>query len=405
MTDLTVKDAAMNFDGLHAAMQRYVRDDLLAGVSSAVLVGRDLVDLHCEGFADRESGERLRPDHLFRAFSNTKLITSCAVLLLMEEGRLGLDDPIERHLPQLGARRVLVRGATDIGQTEPARRSITVRHLLTHSAGLSYGIFDPGTPMFKAYNAAKVRDENTPLSTMIDALEGLPLSYHPGEGWEYSVATDVLGRLVEVVSGEAFDAYIERRICGPLGMADTRFTVPVDQQHRLAAYYAGVDPLAPMKPGLVRVDQQPYPEAYRRPFARLSGGGGLVTSLPDMIALIRALVPGGPTLLKPETLALMRTNQLPEGQWIRFAMLGEVPGKGYGLTGAVTLTPSSIDPPAATGELQWGGIAGTHWWISPRHNLAGLVMTQRAMGFWHPFSFDLKRQTYAAALGARANAA
>ncbi len=122
-----------------------------------MLVGRDLVDLHCAGWADRESHEPLRSDHLFRAFSNTKLITSCAALLLVEEGRLELDDPVERFLPQLANRRVLRPGATAIDDTEPARAPITMRQLLTHSAGLSYGLFDPGTPMFKAYNARKVR--------------------------------------------------------------------------------------------------------------------------------------------------------------------------------------------------------------------------------------------------------
>lgn len=400
MPDLAVTKNTHDFSALHTAMRRWVDGPILAGVSSAVLVGRDIVDLHCEGWADKEADIALRPDHLFRAFSSTKLITSCATLLLVEDGRLGLDDPIERHIPQLGNRQVLKPGATRIDDTEPARGSITVRHLLSHSAGLSYGIFDPGTPMFKAYNERKVRNQDTPLSDMIDALEPLPLSFHPGTGWEYSVATDVLSRLVEVVSGEAFDGFIGRRILKPLGMVDTTFVVPEQEQHRLVAYYAGADGLAPLKPGLTRTDDAPYPQAYRRPFPRLSGGGGLVSSLPDQIALIRALLPGGPTLLKPETIAAMMTNQLPEGQWINFLGQGQIRGKGFGLSGAVTLTPSSIDPPASTGELQWGGIAGTHWWISPRNNLAGLVMAQRQMAFWHPFSFDLKRRVYAAVVGA-----
>ena len=130
---------------------------------------------------------------------------------------------------------------------------------------------------------------------------------------------------------------------------------------------------------------------------RLSGGGGLVTSLHDMVALIRSLLPGGPTLLKPATINLMMTNQLPEGAWIRFPRLGEIPGKGYGLAGAVTLTPSAAEPAGAAGEFQWGGIAGTHWWISPRQNLAGLLMTQRQMAFWNPFSFEFRQQVYRAA--------
>ena len=129
---------------------------------------------------------------------------------------------------------------------------------------------------------------------------------------------------------------------------------------------------------------------------KFSGGGGLVTSLADMVALIRGLLPDGSTLLKPETIAEMMTNQLAGGVNIRFATQGEIPGKGFGLGGSVTSAPSSIEPRGATGEFQWGGIAGTHWWISPRNNLAAVVMTQRVMAFWHPFSFEFKRLVYQA---------
>jgi CubicO group peptidase (beta-lactamase class C family) len=397
MSDLTVTPSRLDFSGLHASMQRVVDADLLAGVSSAVLRGRDLVDVHCTGLADREAGTALRTDHLFRIFSNTKLLTSCSIMLLWEAGQLGLDDPIERWIPQLGARRVLKPGATSIDDTEPARSSITVRQLLSHSAGLSYGLLDPGTTMFKAYIERKVLNATTPLSAMMDVLAELPLSFHPGTAWEYSVATDVLSRLVEVVSGQRFDEFLAARIFTPLGMTDTGFVVPPEQQHRLVAYYAGASLTDPMKPGLKRTDDAPYPGAYRQPFARLSGGGGLASSLPDMLALIRSLIPGGPMLLKPETVQLMMSNQLPEGTFIRFPTVGEAKGKAFGLGGAVTLATSSIDPPDSENEFQWGGIAGTHWWINPRKQLAGIVMAQRQMAFWHPFSFAMKREVYAAA--------
>jgi CubicO group peptidase (beta-lactamase class C family) len=151
-----------------------------------------------------------------------------------------------------------------------------------------------------------------------------------------------------------------------------------------------------MKPGLWRIDDQPYPQAYRRPFPRLSGGGGLVSTLPDMLALVRALLPGSGELLKPETLRQMMTNQLAGGQTIRFANLGPIPGKGFGLGGAVTFAPTPFDPPNSTGEFQWGGVAGTHWWICPQANTAGVLMAQRAMGFWNPFFFEFKRLAYEA---------
>jgi CubicO group peptidase (beta-lactamase class C family) len=394
MEDMNVTAAGYDFRPAHAAMQRYVDADLLPGFSSAMLVGRELVDVKCIGWADKEAQVPLRVDHIFRVFSNTKLITSCAALLLFEEGHFQLDDPIERFIPQLGTRRVLRPGATSLDQTEPAASSITIRHLMSHSAGLTYGLFDPGTLIFNAYGERKVNNPATTLAEMMDALTDLPLIYHPGTSWEYSVAIDVLARLVEVISGQRFDAFIQSRIFAPLGMVDTGFVA--SDRNRLVAYYAGADLMEPMKPGLTRIDDLPYPGAYLRPFPRQNGGGGLVSTLPDMVALIRSLLPGGPTLLKPDTIRLMMTNQLPDGVWIRFANFGELKGRGYGLAGAVLLEPAVYDHQDSRGEFYWGGAAGTQWWISPETNTAGLVMAQRQMAFVHPFAAEFKRLTYEA---------
>ena len=396
MEDMKVTASGYDFGPAHAAMQRLVDGNILSGVSSAVLVGRDLVDVNCAGWDDKEAQTPLRVDHIFRVFSNTKLVTSCAALLLFEEGRLRLDDPIEKFIPQLANRRVLRPGAASLEETEPARGSIIIRHLLSHTAGLSYGIFDPGTAIFKAYNERKVLNPATPLADMIDQLADLPLVYHPGTSWEYSVAIDVLARLVEIVSGQPFDQFIEARILGPLGMDDTGFAVPEKDQGRLVAYYTGADLMDPMKPGLTRTDNAPYPGAYLRPVPRFNGGGGLVSTLPDMVALIRSLLPGGPTLLKPDTIALMMTNQLADGVWMRFPTTGELPGRGYGLAGGLILQPSPLDHPDSAGELYWGGVAGTQWWISPKRNVAGVMMTQRHMSFLHPFAFEFKRLAYEA---------
>ena len=403
----------LDFDPVHAVMRRYVESDLLAGLSSAVIRGSELLDLHCVGWADREQEVALDPEHVFRIFSNTKLITSCAVLRMMDEGRLGLDDPIEAYLPQLGARRVLRTGAHDLADTEPARGSITVRHLLTHSSGLTSGILDPQSPLYAPYLASGVRDPNTTLASMVDALADLPLAFHPGTQWEYSMATDVLARLLEVVSGQAIDQVLKELIFEPLAMNETWFWVPPDQQHRLVAYYAGASLTDPMRPGLTRTDNAPYPEAYRRPFARLSGGGGLVSSLGDMIKLVRALMRPDPDrprratdcssqspILRPETRELMMQNHLADSLCLRSSAFGEVRGKGHGLAGAVTRVPSGIESPNSVGEFHWGGIAGTHWWIHPKHQLAGVVMTQRHWAFWHPFAFDWKRAVYQTVLGA-----
>src|SRR5450755_1105682 len=167
MEDLKVTANGYDFKPARAAMQRYIDGNLLAGISSAVMVGRDLVDVSCVGWADKEAQTPLRTDHLFRVFSNTKLITSCAALLLFEDGRFRLDDPIEKYIPQLGNRRVLRAGAASIDQTQPASGSITIRQLLSHSSGLSYGVFDPGTVMFRAYQERKVLNPLTTLAEMM----------------------------------------------------------------------------------------------------------------------------------------------------------------------------------------------------------------------------------------------
>jgi CubicO group peptidase (beta-lactamase class C family) len=396
MEDLTVTAKGYDFKPAQAAMQRYIDSDLLSGISWAVMVGRELADVNCVGWADKEAQTQLRTDHIFRVFSNTKLVTSCAALLLFEDGKLGLDDPVEKFIPQLGNRKVLRPGATSLDDTEPAKSPITIRQLLSHSSGLSYGFFDPGTVIFNALNERGVHDPRTTLAQMVDVLADLPLIYQPGTSWEYSLAIDVMARLVEVISGQSFDTFIKARILDPLGMVDTGFVVPEKDHGRLVAYYAGADMMEPMKPGLTRTDSAPFPGAYLRPIARLNGGGGLVSTMPDMVALIRSLLPGGKTLLKPETIAQMMTNQLPAGQWIRFALMGEQPGKVHGLAGGIIQTPSKFDHPDAAGEFYWGGVAGTQWWISPKRNMAGVMMAQRQMSFVHPFSFEFKRLAYEA---------
>lgn len=383
-----------DFGEVNSAMQKYVDRQIIAGVSTAVLHGQELVHLHCNGWADREHQIALRDDHLFRIYSNTKLITSMAVMQLIEQSKLALDDPADYWLPQLRNRRVLRPGATSLDDTEPAQSAITVRQLLNHTSGLSYGLLDHGSLLYKAYNEVRILNAFTTLEDMMNLLQPLPLSFHPGQSWQYSIATDVLARLVEVVSGKRFDQYLQLNIFNPLGMDDTGFFVPEAKHARLAAYYSGSDPQNILQRGLRRLDKSPYPGAFLQPVARLSGGGGLVSSMHDMLALMRSFLSGGETVLKPESITLMMQNHLPAGQGISFPGVGDVPNKGFGLGGAVTLYPAESDPPGSQNEFEWGGIAGTHWWISPRHNLAGVLMTQRLMSFWHPFSFDFKRLAY-----------
>lgn len=385
-----------SFDDLHAALRAQVDGEFLPGVATAVLRGRDVVDRFCFGWADREAGVPLGEDHIHRIFSNTKLVTSCAVLLLMEDGRLRLDDPVEAYLPQLGERRVLRPGATRLDDTEPARTPITLRHLMTHTAGLTYALFDPGALLPRAYAAAKVQSASTTLAQMVDALAPLPLAFQPGTRWEYSMATDVLGRVVEVVAGEPFSRFLARRIFEPLGMVDTAFWVPPEKRERLAALYAGRNLGDPGSAGLRRADDQPWPGAYLQPPVREGGGGGLVSTLDDMVRLVASLLPGGPMLLQPQTIAQMATNQLPPHLCVHFANRPPQTGRGFGLGSAVVVKAEAGEPEASVGEVGWGGLAGTVWWFHPRLQIAGVLMTQRYFGSGGPYALAFKREAYRA---------
>ena len=385
----------VDFDAAHALLQRHVDGQLLAGVSAAVLQDGDVIDRFCAGLADIERGEALRPDHIHRAFSNTKLITSVLALMLVDQGHFGLDDPVKAWIPALGAMRVLRPGASAIDDTLPLQQDITVRHLLSHQAGFSHGVFDPGTLIYNAYQAAGVRRPDTTLAALANQLADLPLLYQPGEGWEYSMATDVLARVIEIVTGQLFGDALRTRLFEPLGMVDTGFVLRPEQVPRLCALYRG-DVADATKPGLHRQDHLPWPGAYLHAVPRQSGASGLFTTLDYMLALVRRLLPGQSGLLKPATLAEMMRDQLPPSRSVHFHQSGAVPSLGFGLGGAVTRETSDLQPNTPVGEFQWGGLAGTHWWVSPATGVAGVVMTQRHMGFWNPFWFAYKQRVYKA---------
>jgi len=379
----------MDFPTVDAALRGAIDGEQLAGVSYSVFRRDEVLARKCLGWADREARVPVREDHLFRAFSNTKLVTSCAALQLLEQGRFRLDDPVGRYLPALKDLRVLRPGATRIDDTEPAREPVRIRHLLTHTAGFTYAFTQPDAPISKAYRQARVLDPKLDLAQMTEALGTLPLLFEPGSAWNYSVATDVVGRLVEVVSGQKLDAYFQEHVFAPLGMHDTFFAVPPDKQARLAALYAG-DLKEPLRPGLRRADDLPYEGAYLRDVPFQGGGGGLVTSLGDYAALVRAFLRGGAPLLRPETMELVTRNQLPAGLWIGFPGQPLQVGRGHSLAAAVVVqeTPGVS---LAEGQVYWGGLAGTKWFFSPREDLGAVLMTQRYMGSDLPFWPDFLR--------------
>ena len=210
------------------------------------------------------------------------------------------------------------------------------------------------------------------------------------------MATNVLGRLVEILSGQIFGDFLKERIFDPLGMKDTDFSVPPEKQDGLVSYYAGADLMDPMQGGLTRLEDIPYPNAYLREPTRQSGAGGLVSTMPDTVALLRALVGDSGTILQSKTMELVRTNQLPDGMYLQFHGLGVLPGKGHGLASGVSMAPLPNESKWVAGEYSWSGLAGTHWWISPNHNLAVAIMAQRQMGGFHPFVHELKKPIYEA---------
>ncbi|MDH4393856.1 MAG: serine hydrolase [Aquabacterium sp.] len=388
---------AAGFTAAHAVLQAEVDADRLAGVSCATLRHGQLIDSFCTGLADREAGVPMAPDTIHRAFSNTKLFTTVLVLMLAEQGHWQLDDPLQRWMPAFGRLRVLRPGAATLDDTEPLAAGITIRQLVTHTSGLAHGVFDPDGLLYKAYHASGVRGHSTTLAGQMDLLAELPLGSQPGTQWEYALGIDVLARLCELATGQSFGDALQARILGPLGLVDTGFVLRPDQVPRLAALYKG-DLADPMQPGLERLTATPWPDAYIKPVPRQSGAGCLFSTQADMLGLLRQLMPGQPSqLLQPATLAAMCTDQLPAHQCVQFPVPGPIPSLGYGLGGAVVRRASSLEPPGAVGELQWGGLAGTHWFINPVNGLAGVVMCQRHFGFWHPAWFAYKCQLYAAA--------
>lgn len=391
-----------DFSAAHAALQRLIDSPILPGVSTAIVKKGQLIDSFCTGFANIESGEALRSDHIHRAYSCTKLMTSVLVMLLVDQGHFALDDAVKKWIPAFGQLRVLRAGATSLDDTVPLEGDITIRHLLSHQAGFSHGVFDMGTLIYSAYAAAGVRKPDSTLEQLMNQMAALPLIYQPGTSWQYSMATDVVGRLVEIVTGQTMAEAFKTRLFEPLGMVDTTYLLREVQIPRLTALYAG-HPMNATKPGLHRLDNIPWPDAFIKSVPRQAASSGLVTTQADLLALLSQLLPSHGKLLKPETLAELLRDQLPPNRSLQFAQSGQmqipdgsVPSLGFSLCGAVTRTSSDFQPNTPVGEVQWGGLAGPHWWVSPATGTAGVLMTQRFMGFWNPFWFEYKQLMHAA---------
>jgi CubicO group peptidase (beta-lactamase class C family) len=360
---------------IDSVMERYVDSGRVAGVVTLVARHGRVAQLGAYGWADREAGRRMTPDAIFRIASQTKAVTSVAVMALVEEGRLRLADPVSRWLPSFA--NATVATADTAHPRVPARRAITIRDLLTHTAGISYGT---DSLVQAAYGAAGLgpaagygwyfADKTEPICASMDRLGGLPFVAQPGERFVYGYSTDILGCVVERVTGQSLDAFFQARILGPLWMHDTHFFLREADRARLAALYAAND-----RGGYVRASEGPLGQgAYvDGPRTSFSGGAGLLSTAGDYARFLQMLLDGGTLegerVLAPGTVALMTRNHLG-------AVYDPTGASGFGLGFEVLLDPGRAGRYGSAGSYGWGGAYATSYWVDPGEDLVAVFMVQ-----------------------------
>lgn len=356
------------------ATQRYIGNNKVAGTVSLVARRGQIVHFERRGMLDIASARPMELDAIFRIYSMSKPITSAAVMMLFEENRFRLNDPISAYIPAFKEMKVVDHLEGGKAYLVDARREITIRDLFTHSAGLSYGFdekdYVDSVFIKKVWHLRRTKPDTT-LADMVAAVAKVPLRFHPGSGYHYSFAIDVLGYLVEVLSGMPFDRFLKERIFDPLGMADTGFWVPPEKASRLASCY-GPDE---KKPGHLK-DIDPHEKSeYTRPVKFFSGGGGLVSTAGDYLRFCQMLLNKGELdgvrLLGRKTVEMMFLNHLPAGVY-----LDQNPAFGFGLGGAVILDLAAGQVLGSNGLWWWGGAANTKFWIDPQEQLVAILMLQ-----------------------------
>jgi CubicO group peptidase (beta-lactamase class C family) len=367
---------------------RYVDDGKLPGFQAVVARDGKIVHVAQGGLADIEAKRPVADDTLWRIYSMTKPITSVAAMLLWEEGAFELKDPVAKFIPAFADAQVWAGGNQNKPITRPAVEPVRIWHLLTHTAGLTYG-FHYAHPLDGVYRQHGYEfGSKDDLATTVDAWAGLPLLFEPGTEFNYSVATDVLGRLVEVLSGQSLDTFFQERIFGPLGMTDTTFSA-VDPD-RLAALY---------EPGLKRNDRMGS-HGLRVP-TMLSGGGGLISTAADYHRFTTMLVQDGAPLLAPRTLRFMALNHLPGGAELKDVARPTISetqndGVGFGLGFSVVLDPAATKIATSPGELAWGGLASTAFFVAPQERLSVQFFTQMIPSSTYPLRSQLRQLVYQA---------
>jgi CubicO group peptidase (beta-lactamase class C family) len=379
---------------------QYLGPGKIAGALTLVARRGKIAWLSPLGMADRERGLATTPETIFRIYSMTKPVTSVAAMTLYERGLFQLSDPVHRWIPAWENLRVYRYGRYPSFTTEAAGRPMTMRDLLTHMSGLSYVIAER-THVDGAYRRLGVGDGKGTLRQMVDKLGTLPLEFSPGTRWGYSAATDVLGHLVEVMSGESLDAYLKRVIFDPLEMVDTGFVVPAASLPRFAANYGrGPD-------GAATLFEDPADSPFAREREFRSGGAGLVSTAPDYLRFAEMLRRGGELdgarILGPRTVAYMTKNHLPGGDDLTAWALGSFSetryeGVGFGLGFHVVIDPVRAQVPSSIGEFGWGGMASTAFWVDPAEDLSVVFMTQLMPSTAYNFRGQLKSIVYGAIL-------
>lgn len=378
-------------------LDRMVEEGKVAGMLVAITRDGAPVYFDTAGFADREQRLPLKEDAIFRIYSMTKPVTSVAALMLVEEGRLRLSDPLSKYFPTLAKLRVYINDG-GAPRTEAAKREPTVHDLLRHTAGFTYGFSD--NPVAEAYRALGIApgvaavsppgaaQPPKDLAAMADALAQAPLLAQPGSAFTYGVSTDLLGRIVEIVSGESLDQFFKTRIFDPLGMNDTGFVVAADKLERLTTLY-GKDGVA-LRPLDVAASS-----VFRMQPSLLSGGAGLVSTAKDYLAFLQMLLnrgeANGVRLLSPRMVDFLARNHLPPG-------LEVSPGVGFGLGFAVVKDSALAGTPGNDGILFWSGAAGTLFWIDPEEEMAVVVLLQITPANLGPWQRELRALVYQAML-------
>jgi CubicO group peptidase (beta-lactamase class C family) len=379
-------------------MQGYVDTGKFPGALTLIARRGTLVYCDCVGLRDVERGLPWARDTQARFYSMTKPITATALMMLYEQGLCHLDDPVDLFLPELANRMVLRPGAKSLDDVHPASTRMTLHHLMTHTSGLTYG-FNEGL-LSEGYvrNGINFSDKAGDLAESVSRLGAMPLAFDPGSRWNYSVSTDVLGRVVEVISGRPLDVFLRENILGPLGMDDTFFAVPDSKLDRFASSYTkapgGGMTLAEDAPG----------SAFREGKVRqLSGGGGLVSTVDDYLRFAEMQRRGGALgdvrLIGSRTMRLMATNHLPGdlasmGQKV----FSEVPfdGIGFGLCGWVMLDPARAQTLGSPGDFGWGGMASTVYWVDPAEDMVVIFLTQLMPSSSYPVRKELRALVYSA---------